>query len=70
MPSVLTKKDIQGLMTATRRFVGLSEWALDAESDQNGPVEAQAFLQGLMGLLGVETAEEKSPGETHKIAGE
>lgn len=54
LPRNPNKKDIQQLMSATRKFVNLGEWALDLESNSKGPVEAQAFLHGVMEAVGVE----------------
>lgn len=70
LPAKLTRKELQHFMTATRKFVNLSEWALDTESNVAGPVEAQAFLCEMLDGLGVTTAAEVPKGPEHKRAGE
>lgn len=67
MPS---KQDLQHLMTATRRFVNLGEWALDLASDVDGPVTAEAFLRQAMKAVGVKAGKAPShEGPRHKAAG-
>lgn len=70
LPPMPSKKDIQQLMTATRKFMSLGAWALDLASEIDGPVEAEAFLRGAMEAVGVNA--EKAPvakGPRHKVAG-
>lgn len=60
-------------MSATRKFLNLSAWAIDAGSDPEGPVEAEAFLVALLERVGpmMETKVRPKPknGAQHQRAG-
>lgn len=56
-------------MTATQKFLSLSEWVRDVEGLEDGPVEAQAFLVELMTKLGSDTGNRELAGKGHKRAG-
>lgn len=57
-------------MTATSKYLDLSEWVADQEATDAGPVEAKAFLDGLLAKVGVATLEDVKPGPLHQGAGE
>lgn len=66
-----TKRAIQALMQATSKYIAMSEWVADQEVADAGPIEAKAFLDGVIGMMGVKTTEAGAvKGEKHKAAGE
>lgn len=65
-----TKKALQSLITATKKYLTMSEWAVDKESDKDGPVDAKAFLDEIMGTIGVKPVGEPAEGREHVAAGE
>lgn len=65
-----TKKVLQSLMTATKKYITMSEWVVDQETTTDGPVDARAFLDEMMAKIGVEPLGETAVGSEHVAAGE
>lgn len=57
-------------MTATNKYLAMSEWVSDQETTKAGPIEAKAFLDGVLERVGVETKESAGAGGPQKAAGE
>lgn len=47
----------------------MSEWVVDQESAPDGPVDAKAFLDEIMGMIGVKPVGETADGREHVAAG-